>query len=250
MRVEPGAHRGAADRQTSESRLRRAQRRLRLLELVDVAREFLSQRKRRRVLQVRAPDLDQRAERVALLSQRVAQRLHRRQEIVLDRARGGDVHGGGKHVVRRLAHVDVVVRVHEALLAALAAEQLGGAVGEHFVDVHVALRTGAGLPHGERELGIVLARDDFGRGALDRVRFLGVEESERVIGLGSRLLHRRERVDHGERHALGRNAEEAPAALGLRAPQPLGGDLDRPEAVLLDGHAGRYVSGSVTDCRN
>ena len=99
----------------------------------------------------------------------------------------------------------------------------------------------------------MLAREDFGRGTLDRVRFFRVEEPELAVHPSARVLDGGQRVDYGERHALGRNAEEAPAALGLRAPQPLGGHLDRPEAVLLDaraGHAGRYVSGSVTNCRN
>ena len=66
MRVESGADRRAADRQAAEARQRRAERRLRLLELIDVAGEFLPERKRRRVLQVRAADLDQLGEGIAL----------------------------------------------------------------------------------------------------------------------------------------------------------------------------------------
>jgi hypothetical protein len=44
------------------------------------------------------------------------------------------------------------------LLAALAAEQLGGAVGDHLVGVHVGLGAGAGLPDDEREVVVELAR--------------------------------------------------------------------------------------------
>src|SRR5581483_2150625 len=54
MRVEAGADGGAADRQAAEPGQDGAQRGLRLLELVDVARELLPERERRRILEMRA----------------------------------------------------------------------------------------------------------------------------------------------------------------------------------------------------
>jgi len=62
-------------------------------------------------------------------------------------------------------------------------------------------------------------------------RFLGVEQPEGAIHVSAHFLDGGQRVDHGERHALGRDAKEAPAALGLSTPQPLGGDLDRPRKL-------------------
>ena len=45
----------------------------------------------------------------------VPQASHRRQQPVVDHLHGGDVHGGGKRVVRRLSAVDVVVGVDRLL---------------------------------------------------------------------------------------------------------------------------------------
>src|SRR5207302_318187 len=81
-------------------------------------------------------------------------------------------------VVRGLALVDVVVGMDEALLSALAAEELARAVGEHFVHVHVGLRPRAGLPDGEREFALVLALDDLVGRLDDGLAFLGVEQPQ------------------------------------------------------------------------
>jgi hypothetical protein len=231
-----------------QRRQRSAQRELRQLELADVARELLPERERRRVLQVGAPDLDDSGERIALQREGIAEGLHRRDDVLVDGPRGGDVHRGRKHVVRRLPEVHVVIRVHQTLLAALAAEQLRGAVGKHLVDVHVALRARAGLPDGQRKLLFVLSGEHFRRGARYRLRLARLEQAELGVRQRRALLDQREGVDYLRRHALGRDAEEAPAALGLRAPKPPGGHLDRPEAVLLDAaaaHRGGYVTSSA-----
>ena len=119
--------------------------------------------------------------------------------------------------------------------AALAAEQLGGAIGEHLVDVHVALRARAGLPDHAAEI-----RRRACRRALRRRRaaiasaLFASRSSSSALTRGGGLLDQREGVDHGKRHALARDAEEAAAALGLRAPQPVGRDLDGAEAVFLE----------------
>ena len=79
MRVQPGADRGAAERQLAQVRQRCVDVREAVVELRHVAGELLAQRERRRVLQVRAPDLDDVGERRRLRVQRVAQRLQGRQ---------------------------------------------------------------------------------------------------------------------------------------------------------------------------
>ena len=72
VRVEARADRGAANREAVESGQRGTQRVLRLAELVDIAGELLAKRERRRVLQVRAADLDDLREGVALARERGA----------------------------------------------------------------------------------------------------------------------------------------------------------------------------------
>ena len=51
-----------------------------------------------------------------------------RQQILLELQHGGNVHRGREGVVRRLSHVDVVVRMHRRLAADFPAKQLNGAI--------------------------------------------------------------------------------------------------------------------------
>ncbi|CAM2158157.1 conserved hypothetical protein [Paraburkholderia tropica] len=233
MRVQAGADRRAALREFVEMRQRGFHMLDAVIELRDVARELLAERERRGVLQVRAADLDDVAELLRLGRERVAQRLQRGQQMLDDADGGRDVHGRREHVVGRLAAIDVVVRMHLARFAALAAENLARAVRDHLVEVHVGLRARAGLPDGERELARMLAFDDLVGGLHDRARLGLVEHAEAVIHFGGRALDRRERGDQFRRLLLGRDAEVLQRALRLRAPQLRGGHGDFAERVAL-----------------
>jgi hypothetical protein len=120
------------------------------------------------------------------------------------------MHRGREAVVRRLAHVDVIVRVHRRLGARLGAEQLVRARGNHLVDVHVGLGTRSGLPHGKRKVVVELAVDDLLRRAHDRLAAPGIERAERVVHLGGRALDDAERMDERDRHAFVADTEIAP----------------------------------------
>ncbi len=63
-----------------------------------------------------------------------------------------------EHVVGRLSHVHVIVRVDAAVVALRRTEDFGGAVREHLVGVHVVRRAGARLVHVDDELVAELAR--------------------------------------------------------------------------------------------
>ena len=66
-----------------------------------------------------------------------------------------------------------------------------------------------------------------------------VERAEIAVDLGRGALDEAERADELDRHALGADAEIVQRALGLRAPEAVGRDLDRPEGVALGaGFAG------------
>ena len=64
--------------------------------------------------------------------------------------------GRGVHVVIR-----VNVNADRLIAALLLTDARGGAVGEHFVDVHVALRAGTGLPDGQRKFIGMIAGQNF-----------------------------------------------------------------------------------------
>ena len=119
---------------------------------------------------MRPPDLDDVTPLLRLRLDRRGQRLRMRQQVLLELQHRGDVHRGWEGVVRRLPHVDVVVRVHRRLAADPTAEQLDGAVRQHLVDVHVRLGARAGLPDVERKMVVELAGDRLVGGARDGVR--------------------------------------------------------------------------------
>ena len=179
----------------------------------------------------------------ALPRERVAQRRDRAAAAAMhERLDGGDVHRRREHVVRRLAAVDVVVRMHEARLADAAPPSSSrGAVGEHLVHVHVGLRARAGLPDDERELAVVLAGEHLVGGGDDGVGLLrGRACRGRRLTTARAALDPGQRADQLGRHLLGRDVEVLQRALGLRAPEAVGGDLDLAEGVFLDallGHA-------------
>ena len=81
-----------------------------LAHLRGVAAELLAQRDRDGVHQVRAARLDDVRELLGLRRERRGEQLERRQQLVDDPVERGQVHRRREHVVRRLAHVDVVVR--------------------------------------------------------------------------------------------------------------------------------------------
>ncbi len=150
----------------------------------------------------------------------------------------GDVHCRRKRIVRRLAHVDVIVRMYRRLGAARAAQHLVGAVGDHLVDVHVGLGAGAGLPDHQRELIVEPAGDDLIGGGNDRLGAACIERTELPIGFGGGALDERQRGDQRARHALFADAEIVAGALGLRAPIGFRCDLDRAERIGLGPGAG------------
>ena len=172
----------------------------------------------------------------------------------VDLARDRDVHRGGEDVVRGLAAVAMVVRVHRRLAAAPAPEPLVGEAGDDLVGVHVRLRARTGLPDDERELVVVAAVDHLGGRGGDGLGHLRIEPAEILVHQGGRLLDEAEGVDERRRHVLGADLEVLDRALGLRAPIPVRRDLDRPEGVgfragggpslglgLLRRHRGLYV---------
>ena len=85
---------------------------------------------------------------------------------------GGDVHGGGKCIVRRLRHIHVVVWMNRFLAAQHAAGQLDRAIRNHFIRVHVGLRAAARLPHPQRKMFVELAFDYLVTGLYDKLQLV------------------------------------------------------------------------------
>src|SRR5665213_1821684 len=123
--------------------------------------------------------------------------------------------------------------MNRLLGAELAAQQFVGAVGDHLIQIHVGLGAGSGLPHHQRKLIVELAVDHLARGADDGAGPALVEQTQFAVGFGGGELDDAERANDRHRHPVMADAEILPRTFGLRAPVPVGGNLDRTETVGL-----------------
>jgi hypothetical protein len=149
--VEAGADRGAALGQLQQARQGRFDRGRCRIRPARHSRRIPGRASAASRPGMGAADLDDVGEGLGLGVQRRAAPISAGHQPVLDLLDRGDMHGGREAVVRRLAHIDVVVGMDRLLRAHLAAQHLDGAVRDHLVGVHVGLGAGAGLPH---QLGI------------------------------------------------------------------------------------------------
>src|SRR5690242_21401085 len=145
-----------------------------------------------------------------------------------------DMHRGWNGIVRRLAHIDMVVRMDRRLRADLAAEPATGEVRDHLVYIHVCLGAGACLPYKQGEMGIELAvgylPGDAGNGRGPPA----VERTKVAICLCRGAFDQSERAHNFDRHPFGPDPEIVQRSLRLRAPQFIGSDLQRPKSVAFD----------------
>ena len=116
----------------------------------------------------------------------------------------------------------------------LLSQKLIGAVGDDLVDVHVRLRTAAGLPDDERKMPVQRTGQNLVANSADRVRAPLIQRAETQIGARRRLFHHGERPDDLLRHALRTDAEVFIAALRLRAPVAIRGHLHLAHGIPLN----------------
>src|SRR5690606_31753188 len=235
--VEPGADRGAAERQLAD----RAQGPSDGLggagDLRRVAGELLAEGHRGGVHEVGAPRLHHRVELLGLGPQRRRQVLERGQQRPLHLPDRGDVDGRGEHVVRRLRGVDLVVGVHGA------AQALRGQAGDDLVGVHVRARAGAGLEHVDREVVVVAALRHLGRGLGDGPADVLGQDPQLGVGQRGGALDAGEGGDERPRQPHTRDGEVLHGPLGLRAPQGPGRHVDLAHRVALDAVLGARIDG-------
>src|SRR5271170_670233 len=150
--VQTRAHGRAADRQIQKTIERHGDPSTVAVQKADPPGKFLADRKRGGVLKVRAANFYDPGELLRLCVDRVAKLFKSRQKPARSLRGSGDVHRSRKCVVRRLRHINVIVRMNGLLAAHFSARNLDGAVRNHFVDVHVRLRAAAGLPDAQRKM--------------------------------------------------------------------------------------------------
>ncbi len=148
-----------------------------------------------------------------LALERRAERVEGRQQVVRDAVERGEVHGRREDVVRGLAQVDVVVRVHVGAREG----------GDHLVRVRVRARARARLEDIDRKLVVQLAGHDAVGGRRDARRLVRVEQPQLRIDACGRALDAAEPVCDGGRDRLARDGEVRDCLVGLHSPEPLAG---------------------------
>ena len=108
---------------------------------------------------------------------------------------GGNVHGRGEGVVGTLGHVHMVVGVEQGFPGHFIAP-----VGDHFVYVHVALGTAAGLPYRQGEIPVQFPLEDFITDLPDGLAALFVQFFQGLVGLGRAFLQIGKGPDHFRGH--------------------------------------------------
>ncbi len=217
-RIYARAHRGAAQCEAIDA-LQRTFDPLQIIrEHARIARPFLPEREWRRVLHMGAADLDDVFPLLGLGRDPVVQCLHSRNQPLLHIDRRRDVHCGGKRVVRRLRHVDMVVRMNRRLAGKRCAGELAAAVGDHLVHIHVELSAAPRHPHMQWEHVLMLAGGYLVTDLNDQLVGLFVEPLAGMVRVGGGFLQNGVCGNHLARDQILADAEVLKGALGLGSP--------------------------------
>ncbi len=185
------------------------------------------------------PALRMRSELAALLLEPLRQIACRRQQIA-----HGEEDGHPRRrrvdVVGRLSHVHVVVGVDAGVRATALTEDLGRAVGEDLVGVHVVRRAGAGLVDVDDELIAELPAENLVGGFYDRACDAWGEPAERSVRLRRGLLDQDGGRNERRRGGEPADGEVLDRARRLSAVVRLRGHPDVAERVAFDAEGGPH----------
>ena len=209
-------------------------RSLRRCQLRRPGAEFLPERQRHRVHQVRAAGLDDLGQLACRARSMVAAQVLQRRQQVLDHAPAAPttLDRGRDHVVGTLAEVDVVVGMHRACRRR--ARPAWRSPRWHSCCSRCPSRSGTRRSGTARR-----ARRRRPRSAAARIASATPlrQQAEAGVDLGGRGLDQAERADEVARHRQAGDREVLHRALGLRAPQRVGGHLQLAHAVAFDAEA-------------
>src|SRR5690606_34715596 len=131
-------------------------------------------------------------------------------------------------------------------------ELLGREGREHLVHVHVRAGARAGLVGVDRELRVVLARDDLVGGPGNRVGDVAVERAEILVRQGCGLLDAGESGDVARLETFAGDREVLDGSLGLRTVERVDGNAHFAHGVVFDAVFGHFIApyASVVDAES
>jgi hypothetical protein len=109
-----------------------------------------------------------------------------RDQLVLQLFGTANVDRRGNHVVARLPHVHMIVRMHRVVRSDRLTCQLRRAIRDDFIGISVRARARAGLKNVERKMFVEFSLSDFFGRLRDHCCPVGVEQAEILIRLRSR----------------------------------------------------------------
>ncbi|KAH3670745.1 hypothetical protein OGAPHI_001261 [Ogataea philodendri] len=202
------------------------------------------------ILQVSSSNLDDVGKLLSLLVQRVSQGLHFRQQMVGDLGDGGNVHHCWESVVRRLRHVDMIVRMNGFFRAKSSAQNLNGSVTDHLVGVHVGLGSRTGLENNQWKMVNKLSIGNLSGSLFDCVSQFRVQHTKLLVDSGSGFLQDSKSMHNWSRHDLSwtSDLEVLQRSLGLGSPILVVSNLDVSKGILLCSHGSG--GGRKSSCSN
>ena len=140
----------------------------------------------------------------------------------------GDVNGRGDHVVRRLAHVHMIVRMN------IGSEPAACQRCDHLVRVHVGAGARTGLKNVDGKLIVPLAVGDFPGGGLHGAGESRLDQAEFAVGPSARRLHQPECTQERPRKHQTTDRKVLDRPLGLCTVEGSGRNTDLTEGISFD----------------
>jgi len=218
-----------------------------VFDLLQVTAKLLPQRERGGVLTVRAANLDNAVKGLYLFFQGGLQNAETGQSGLRNHFDGGNVHGRGKGIVTGLSLVAMIVGMDGRFgshLGIILGQYLNGPIAQHFVHIHVGLRTRSRLKDDEWKMfgtnpsaQHIVGRLGNGVGQLGR-HLLGL-----FVIQGATFLDQTHGPNDGPRHAIGTvqmaNGKIQYRSLRLGAVQDAVGNVEGAHGIGF--HAGGQV---------
>ena len=242
MGVDAGAYRRSAEPDLAQQFRLLMNGFCRALDRRGVGAELLAQPHGDRILHVSASRLEYMMKLFALLCQ-CGDKVIERGVKFFELQQRRQTHGAREDIVSRLPIVDVVVGMNVLVLAERAAQQLGGAVGDDLVAIHVEADAGARLEDVHYEFVIPLALLNFLSGRNDRVGRLFVNQSQLAVSFGGRLLHHRDRADERAVGAQPADGKVLHRTRGLNSVVNVAGNFLVAERIFFRAGAGSCGGG-------
>ena len=197
-----------------------------------VTAELLSQPQRYGILQVRSTGFNDPVKFDCFVLKGSSQFLDRRKQLIQPPQRS-QADGSRDGVVGRLGHVNVVIWINP-VLPQLSTQELGGAIGDHLVCIHVVTGSRPGLEGVNHELVVQFSIDHFLGCLGDGIRPLYIQQSQFAVDFGCRSLDKRHRPDERPPGFQPRDREVIHRTLCLPSVQGCSRNLHFAERIAFD----------------